>query len=111
MRSTVVVAFLVFFCVACSSERVTRADVARLQKKQPARSKEAVREATKLSLSGYQGKSSTKGKTLKPSVTRADVAALQKKQPARSKEAVRKATKLSLSGYQGKSTTKCSKKG
>ena len=85
---------------------VTRADVAALQKKSPQRSKEAVRAATKLGLSGYQGKSSTKGKPQKPTVSRADVAALQKKAPKRSKEAVRAATKLGLSGYQGKSTTK-----
>eukprot|EP00316_Scyphosphaera_apsteinii_P003435 CAMPEP_0119310958 /NCGR_PEP_ID=MMETSP1333-20130426/21017_1 /TAXON_ID=418940 /ORGANISM="Scyphosphaera apsteinii, Strain RCC1455" /LENGTH=103 /DNA_ID=CAMNT_0007315229 /DNA_START=97 /DNA_END=408 /DNA_ORIENTATION=+ len=78
----------------------TRAPV--VEQKTPKRSTEAVREATKLSMHGYQGKSTTK---LAPPKKRR-VPLTEKKTPKRPAKAVQQATVLSMHGYQGNSTTK-----
>ena len=70
--------------------------------KLPKRSREAVREATRLAVQGYQGSSVTKN--AEPKQQRKPIAA--QKQPTRGPEEVRKATRLAMKGYQGKSTTK-----
>ena len=94
-----VVALLCSFGAAATA----RADVLALEKKVPKRSAGAVRKATRLAITGYQGASTTKD-MVKPKAPRIPI--VEQKKPARDQSAIRKATRLSMSGYQGQSTTK-----
>ncbi|KAL1510809.1 hypothetical protein AB1Y20_007093 [Prymnesium parvum] len=93
-----VLAILLLCAVLCSA----RAPL--VEQKKPERSREAIRKATTMGLSGYQGSSVTKN--AKPRQPKPRKPVVEQKTPKRPPEAVRKATKAGLAGYQGKSTTK-----
>ena len=90
---------LVAALVICSTVEAGQPIV---EQKTPTRSPAAVREATLLSLSGYQGSSTTKNRKPRPE----RVSLVEQKKPKRSPLAVRTATWHALTGYQGHSTTK-----
>ena len=86
---------LVLALLVSTTSAVTRAEVMALEKKKPQRDEQAIREATKISMSGYAGKSTTKGVQHKPTVTRADVVAavtFKGEKPQCDEAAVREAT-------------------